>query len=217
MAVTTFSDLLRSMTAESNKTSWKWFLEEAKKARTMAEASAAGDVNSRQAVTDKEIKKYPSSTFTATSSPSATVIGKLMMFQYDPKLKDVLPYYDMFPVIFPIEIYEDGFLGINLHYLPPAYRAKLMDALYTVAIDKEKLTDKMRLQISYKILKNSSKFRNYKPCVKRYLYKHVQGKYSMIEPKQWDTVLFLPLQQFRKATQQTVWNDSINIINKGKR
>src|SRR4051812_30598339 len=60
-------------------------------------------------------------------------IGTMIMYFYDAKLKDVLPYWDQFPLVFPIEIYDDGFLGINLHYLPPMLRAKLMDALYTTA------------------------------------------------------------------------------------
>jgi hypothetical protein len=57
-------------------------------------------------------------------------IGKMYSFVYDPKTKEQLPYYDIYPLVFPIEYYNDGFLGINLHYLPPVLRARLMDALY---------------------------------------------------------------------------------------
>ena len=53
-------------------------------------------------------------------------IGKMYMFLYDPKHKDTLPYYDSFPLIFPIEFYGDSFLGINLHYLPPVMRARMV-------------------------------------------------------------------------------------------
>ena len=44
-------------------------------------------------------------------------IGRLNMFLYDPKYKDKLPYYDVFPLVLPIQRYSDGFLGINFHYL----------------------------------------------------------------------------------------------------
>ena len=44
--------------------------------------------------------------------------GRLNMFFYDPKFKKTLPYYDTFPLVLPLEPYSDGFLGINLHYLP---------------------------------------------------------------------------------------------------
>ena len=44
--------------------------------------------------------------------------GRLNMFIYDPKLKKKLPYYDTFPLVLPLEKYNDGFLGLNFHYLP---------------------------------------------------------------------------------------------------
>jgi hypothetical protein len=64
-------------------------------------------------------------------------IGRMYMFSYDAKWKDKLPYWDAFPLIFPIDFKKDGFLGINLHYLPPVLRAKLMDELYTRADRKD--------------------------------------------------------------------------------
>ena len=54
-------------------------------------------------------------------------IGRLNMFVYDPKYKNKLPYYDTFPLVLPIERYDNGFLGINFHYLPYALRARLLD------------------------------------------------------------------------------------------
>ena len=55
--------------------------------------------------------------------------GRLNLFVYDPKMKKELPYYDTFPLILPIEKYSDGFLGINLHYLPMNLRVRLLDRL----------------------------------------------------------------------------------------
>ena len=53
--------------------------------------------------------------------------GRLNMFIYDPKLKKKLPYYDTFPLVLPLEKYNDGFLGLNFHYLPIPLRVKLLD------------------------------------------------------------------------------------------
>jgi len=135
-------------------------------------------------------------------------IGDMAMFLYDPKWKKILPYYDTVPVIFMIEQYPDGFLGINLHYLPHKERAMLMDALYN---DKliNKVTEKQKFILSYQILKNATKLKYFKPCVKRYLYKHVRSKIKVIEPQSWDMVLFLPLERFKKATREQVWKDSL--------
>ena len=36
--------------------------------------------------------------------------GRLNMFIYDPKFKKTLPYYDTFPLVLPLEKYNDGCL-----------------------------------------------------------------------------------------------------------
>ena len=56
-------------------------------------------------------------------------VGKLNMFFYSPKFAKTLPYYDTFPLVLPLEKYNDGFLGINFHYLPIPLRVKLLDRL----------------------------------------------------------------------------------------
>lgn len=141
-------------------------------------------------------------------------IGKMFLFQYDPKWKEKLPYYDSFPLIFPIEPAKGGFLGINLHYLPPRLRAKLMDQLYNLVImGKRPYDDKTKLGISYKILKAASKYEAFKPCIKHYLANHVRSRFMLIEPTEWDMAIMVPLARFRKASQQRVWADSQRIIN----
>lgn len=140
-------------------------------------------------------------------------IGQMYLFNYDPKLKDELPYYDRYPLIFPIKPAEGGFLGINLHYLPPVYRGKLMDALYTTAVTE---SDNVKsLNISYDILNSASRFAFFKPCVKHYLNNHVRSRLAKIDPVDWDVAVFLPLQRFEKATIGKVYKDSRKIISKG--
>jgi len=136
-------------------------------------------------------------------------IGKMYLFFYDPKGKATLPYYDIFPMVFPIGFQEGGFLGINLHYLPHYLRARLMDALYTTA-NNDKYDETTKLKISYDMLNGASKFGPFSACVKRYLWDHVQGgKYLYVEPSNWDTALMLPLERFQKAPNYKVFGDSI--------
>lgn len=140
------------------------------------------------------------------------LIGNMYFFNYDAKHKDTLPYWDMFPLVFPIEYYKDGFLGINLHYLPPVLRAKLMDGLYEhVTNNRYDVTMKMR--ISYPILKGAANLKYFKPCVKRYLYSHVKSKYMYIYPSEWEIAAFLPMARFQKRTQNRVYADSVKMIN----
>ncbi len=139
-------------------------------------------------------------------------IGRMFMFFYDPKHKDTLPYYDAFPLIFVIGLKDNGFLGINLHYLPPYLRAKLMDELYKVSSDK-KYNKNTKLKISYEILNRASRFKYYKPCVKHYLLEKVQSKFMGVDPEHWDIALMLPSERFKKDTKQNVWKHSIGAVN----
>jgi hypothetical protein len=139
------------------------------------------------------------------------LLGNMYLFAYDPKHKDTLPYYDRFPLIFPINKAKGGFFGINLHYLPPPFRAKLMDELYTVMNNKA-FNDTTRLTANYKILNSTTKFRHFKPCIKHYLTAHVRSKPAYINPTEWDVALFLPTQKFVGATATQVYADSRKII-----
>ena len=137
--------------------------------------------------------------------------GRMYMYFYDPKHKKKLPYYDRFPLIIAVKPAPGGFYGLNMHYLPPRLRAQLMDALYDTA-NNERYDEKTRLEISYRILSQSSKFRLFKPTVKRYLTKHVRSRFVRINASEWDIALFLPLQSFQKGSVQKVYADSRKII-----
>ena len=144
--------------------------------------------------------------------------GRMIMFQYDPKTKDTLPYYDKFPLIFIIEVTRDGFMGLNMHYLPPILRARMMDGLwdYVPLQEGEKLkeTDKLQMMQPYRLLQRIRKLRWYKPCIKRYLNNHVQSRFVTVYPEEWNMALFLPMQTktFIGASQNQVWRESRQIV-----
>lgn len=146
-----------------------------------------------------------------TTKLTRTDVGRMFMFFYDPKHKDTLPYYDTFPLIFPLHVQADRFTGINMHYLPILYRAKLMDALYTTESNKN-LDETTHFRINYQILSSVSKFKYFKPCLKEYLIGHVRSRYVGIPPDSWDTALMLPTARFKKMNQANVWKESKNRI-----
>lgn len=148
------------------------------------------------------------------------MIGTMYVFHYDPKMKKKLPYYDSFPLVIPfdsirtngpITVGQQGFMGLNLHYLPPILRARLLDNLYTF-VSNEKLDQTTRFEISYKLLKRVSQLKYFKPCVKQYLFSHMRSKFFYIEPSEWDMAAFLNIARFQKASQKQVWEDSRNAI-----
>ena len=197
-----FSDILakgvrRGEIPARTQTAREWY-------RNQAKRSGSG-INATGVI---EASRPKNSTATLTREGQ---IGQMMLFEYDPKHKDTLPYYDRFPLIFPINIAKGGFLGMNMHYLPPRLRAQLMDALYDAA-NNQRFDEKTRLDISYRILSQSSKYRLFKPTVKRYLTKHVRSRFVRINASEWDIALFLPLQSFQKGSVQKVYADSRKII-----
>ena len=126
----------------------------------------------------------------------STVIGKMFFFKYDPKTKATLPVYDVYPLIFPIEMYSDGFLGLNLHYLSTGERELFLSRLKKYALATN-ITDKTRLRLSYDLIAGTSKLYGLsRPCVKRYLYSHVRSKFIEIPGTEWDRAINLPTEQF---------------------
>lgn len=136
-----------------------------------------------------------------------TIIGRMYFYFYDPKHKDTLPYYDLFPLTIPIQRYNDGFLGLNLHYIHPKHRIILLNKLSEYATDPV-FDENTRLRLSYATLSSASKMFEATPCIKRYLYGHVQSRFLEITPDEWDIAVMLPFEQFVGARKTKVWTDS---------
>lgn len=128
------------------------------------------------------------------------IIGKMYFFAYDPKMKKTLPMYDRFPLVFPIEPYSDGFLGLNLHYLNPGERQWLLNKLKDFR-NNNKFNATTKLKLSYDLLSSTKKLASLsRPCVKRYLFSHVRSKFIEMEPSEWDKAIGLPVAQFEYNT-----------------
>jgi len=140
--------------------------------------------------------------------------GRMYSYFYDPKYAEVLPYYDIFPVTLILQLEKNGFMGLNLHYIPPRYRIALLDQLYRYAVKDDEDADDMqtRLRISWDILRSAAKLKWAKPCLKRYLTSHVVGPALEITPDHWDTVAMLPLARFQKQGVRQVYTESRNKV-----
>lgn len=146
--------------------------------------------------------------FSEQKTVSKIMPGKLYMYYYDPKTKDKLPYYDRFPLVFPYDKLDDGFIGLNMHYLPPFYRVQLMTRLMKYA-SNTKLNETTRIKYSWSLIKGVSRFKLAEPCIKRYLADHVKSTFIEIPANEWHTAMMLPVARFMKATITRVWADSI--------
>ena len=134
--------------------------------------------------------------------------GRLNMFFYDPKWKKKLPYYDTFPLVLPIEKYPDGFLGINMHYLPIPLRIRLLDKLVDFS-NNTKFDESTKLIVDYSKLKN---VRLIKPTLHRYLAGQTKSQFRRIDADEFTIATLLPVQRFKKASAKEVWSDSRKMI-----
>lgn len=138
--------------------------------------------------------------------------GRLYHYIYDPKHKETLPYYDKFPLMLFLEPVDNkSVYGLNLHYLPILHRAQFFSKL--LEFKNNKAYDKYtKLQLSYELLKNSSKHAAFKPTFKRYLLSHIRSNIMEIPAEYWEIATFLPTESFQKATRKTVWRDSKQML-----
>lgn len=133
-------------------------------------------------------------------------LGKLYMFLYDAKGKYDLPYWDRFPLVFIIKFTPDGFIGINLHYLPPRMRAYLFQQLQTLKIGD--IPERARLKVTYDIIQSVSRYRFALPAIKRYITSHIRSRMFEIPDTDWEVAIHLPTEMFQKTTRTKVWGET---------
>ena len=76
------------------------------------------------------------------------ILGRLYMFQYDPKLKESLDFYDTFPLVIPLKYDNKGFTGFNLHYLRPQSRAIILETLKEY-LTGDRMSERTRINITW--------------------------------------------------------------------
>ena len=181
----------RNQITPRTKESREWFM---KKAQTMR------GINRDELMKEEPLKRG-----------SRRIIGSMQMFFYDPKYKETLPYYDRFPLSIILKPAKGGFLGLNLHYLPPILRAQFLDALMDNVTSKK--SEDAKFQLTTKLLAGTSELEYYKPCIKHYLNEHVKSKFAEVKAPEWEIATFLPTASFVKAGTQKIYRDTRKKIN----
>ena len=166
----------------------RWFREQVKQ---------LGAVPSRQLIREGLV----------TSRPT---YGVMNFFMYDPKYKDnvnVLPYYDRFPLIMPIEPLREqrgSFMGLNFHYLSIPMRIKLLNVIQEYSNDT-KYDENTRIRLTWNRIKRNPLVR---PTIKMYLREHVRTPFRRINADEMMVAVLLPVQKFVRATDNKVYADS---------
>lgn len=135
-------------------------------------------------------------------------LGFMNLFFYDAKHKEILPYWDRFPLCMPISLTKDGFIGLNFHYLPTRVRALVLSHLVKYA-NNTNYDETTKIKISWQLIKSVTKLKIAKCCVKQYLWKHVASPFRQVPIDDYGFIALLPCQQFVGASASKVWADSM--------
>lgn len=174
-----------SLTRKGQEKSFQWY---------QAQVRKLGKVNESQLLKE-------------TQGVSSIQTGNMYLFAYSPKYKEVLPYYDTFPLVLPFRRVNEGFLGINLHYLPYLARFKILESLVDYATD-DRYDEKTKLNISWRLLESSSQLEPMRACVKHYLYSNVSTRFIKINYPDWVIASQLPVENFQKKSKEEVWRET---------
>ena len=78
--------------------------------------------------------------------------------------------------------------------------------------NNKSMNENTRMMVTYNMLNSTKKHRYFKPTLKRYLATHVQSQFLNIKADEWETAIFLPVEQFVKKNKKAVWKLSRELL-----
>lgn len=136
--------------------------------------------------------------------------GRFCFFFYSAKgyQEGTLPYYDTSPMSLILDAGGGYCSGLNVHYIPLNLRVKLFQEL--LAIEGGSLTEKQKFTASYEAIKAVGNL--YKPCYKQYLLNRIKSNAVWVPLDSSLIATFLPVANFKGASQTKVYADSRKLI-----
>ena len=137
-------------------------------------------------------------------------IGHFCFFFYSAKgyQEGTLPYYDTSPMSLILGQEGKYVDGLNVHYIPLHLRVQLFQQL--LAIEGGSLSDRQKFTASYEAIKAMGNL--YKPCYKRYLLSRIKSQAVWVPIDSSLIATFLPVANFKGASQAKVYADSRKLI-----
>jgi hypothetical protein len=128
-------------------------------------------------------------------------LGFPVMFVYDAKHKNTLPYWDSLPFSIVLAKYPDGFLGLNLHYLEWTKRLQLGKLLVRRSKNKNRITYK-DIKSAWKALKLPEALLYL--VIRRYLYSHIASDMKAFDWETYSDALKDIRPKFKKESEKRV-------------
>ena len=138
----------------------------------------------------KEIKEKDARTISAQrkiafdylfdSVTDDVMVGDFFIFEYDPKYRQFLKHWDKYPLVLVMNIYDNGFLGANLHYT----------------------TQKQRMIIAKKFLNRNVSIPS--KLLHRYIFNRADNMFFKVPEKELVEFAALPIEEFRDSKNRFV-------------
>ena len=138
----------------------------------------------------KEIKEKDARTISAQrkiafdylfdSITDDVMVGDFFIFEYDPKYRQFLKHWDKYPLVLVMNIYDNGFLGANLHYT----------------------TQKQRMIIAKKFLNRNVSIPS--KLLHRYIFNRADNMFFKVPEKELVEFAALPIEEFRDSKNRFV-------------
>lgn len=140
----------------------------------------------------------------SSDSPLKYIEGCMLFFGYQPKTKDVLPFWDEYPLVIVLKKTGKSILGLNLHYLSPSERATFLNLLIkTVDNPNYYKSSPSYIKATYFQLKTNKYLHK---CIKRYYISNIKTRVNVIPSPEWKIVTFIPIDRFMMKSKEFVWS-----------
>jgi hypothetical protein len=81
-----------------------------------------------------------------------------------------------------------------------------------MALGPAKAKENSRItKLRYSVISGVKKYKEFKPCFKHYLGKHVVSQFARVPMTDWEIAIFLPIEQFKKKSKTAIWQESLKI------
>ena len=123
--------------------------------------------------------------------------------------------FDLMPIIIVMDVQNEWFEGLNLHYLPIEARQELFPLLKRFIINRDGSYFNFR---EFKRVLYTQQFRLAQVCVKRYRNENIfSGKIIRINDDLWESVLYEKRERFfrwqganlRSLKSEIIWRESL--------
>lgn len=135
------------------------------------------------------------------------VPGQMILFRYQAKGFDegTLSYFDAAPIVIILGENKHGnLLGLNLHYLPPPVRLRVLGLLMK-PINAKKLRHDTKLRVTYQAVQSIAALAPLQYAIHSYIPNRMAGKVVRVQPAEWHHAAAMPVAQFIGKSARGVW------------